>query len=744
MFTTNSSKQMINSPHTRIKRIGVLLWSYLLLVGPLAAQEFDRPAIKSYATSFAIIVDDSTYHVAKQELVRYKQTIEAKGIGTYIIHNPWKQPEDIRDILQELYQDDRLEGAVLVGNIPVPMIRDAQHLTSTFKMDQRINWQRSSVASDRFYDDFDLRFDFLKQDSLKTDLFYYSLSPESPQYISMDIYSARIKPPQGSDFHQKIKQFLDKAIQSAASTEKLDEMFLYTGHGYHSESLNAWAGEQLALREHFPQLFNPGARIDFQNFRMEEIMRFPYLNAIQRPGLDLAIFHGHGSTDAQLLNGYPYASAPHPSIENIKRYLRSKIQGVADKDGDIQAAKQRYHDWLGVPLAWMDDALIDSVVQADSLFNAQTDLYSRDLEASSPQAKLMVLDACDNGAFYLDDYLAAHYSFGNGATIATVANSVGVLQDVWPDALMGTLSYGMRVGNWFKQRAYLETHLFGDPTYSFASLQDEDINTPTRFPAKHLSFWKKQLNSEVADIQSLALLQLVRSKQKGMSSILLDKFRNSPLMTVRLQALLLLSEYNNNDYEEALLRALKDPYELTRRLAVYLIGEKGNDQYINPLVDAYLHDRHSERVWSRINNVLPFMQLDLVEKELERQLSSLPYLTDAQQSRQRLTSLVARGRERIEKDYASMNSTDLSVKEKMANLRVLRAYRYHEAIPHVLQLVLHPKEEESVRILGLEVLSWYNKSYRKADITAACQQILQQENSEQIKKQARKTLAILN
>jgi len=35
------------------------------------------------------------------------------------------------------------------------MIRDAQFLTSAFKMDQKRPWQQSSIPSDRYYDDFD-------------------------------------------------------------------------------------------------------------------------------------------------------------------------------------------------------------------------------------------------------------------------------------------------------------------------------------------------------------------------------------------------------------------------------------------------------------------------------------------------------------------------------------------------------------------------------------------------------------
>ena len=76
-----------------------------------------------------------------------------------------------------------LGGVDLVGDVPVPMIRDAQFLTAAFKMDQERTWQQSSITSDRYYDDFDLQFDFLKQDSLQHLFFYYSLNPHSAMTI---------------------------------------------------------------------------------------------------------------------------------------------------------------------------------------------------------------------------------------------------------------------------------------------------------------------------------------------------------------------------------------------------------------------------------------------------------------------------------------------------------------------------------------------------------------------------------
>ena len=54
--------------------------------------------------------------------------------------------------------------------------------------------KKSSIPSDRYYDDFGLTFDYIKQDSLKPDYHYMTLRADSKQYISPDIYSAQYPP----------------------------------------------------------------------------------------------------------------------------------------------------------------------------------------------------------------------------------------------------------------------------------------------------------------------------------------------------------------------------------------------------------------------------------------------------------------------------------------------------------------------------------------------------------------------
>ena len=102
--------------------------AFVLLQGSMA-QTIIKPSVKT-KTTFAIVTDTKSYEEAKEEIDAYRASVEQEGLGTYLVIDDWKTPQPIREVLQTLHEDKKspLEGCVLVGDIPVPMIRDAQHL----------------------------------------------------------------------------------------------------------------------------------------------------------------------------------------------------------------------------------------------------------------------------------------------------------------------------------------------------------------------------------------------------------------------------------------------------------------------------------------------------------------------------------------------------------------------------------------------------------------------------------------
>ncbi|MBZ0200536.1 MAG: hypothetical protein K8H86_11765, partial [Ignavibacteriaceae bacterium] len=164
----------------------------IVLPGVNFAQvEILKPDVNQ-STSFAIFADAKTFDNCKEAILNYKNAVEKDGLSAYVVYSDWKTPDDVKNEILKLYSlKPVLEGVVFVGDIPIAMIRNAQHMTTAFKIDQdRYAWFRSTVPSDRFYDDFDLKFDYLSHDTVNTLSHYYSLRSDSPQRIQRDIYSA--------------------------------------------------------------------------------------------------------------------------------------------------------------------------------------------------------------------------------------------------------------------------------------------------------------------------------------------------------------------------------------------------------------------------------------------------------------------------------------------------------------------------------------------------------------------------
>ena len=210
-------------------------------------------------SGFAVVIDARSYTEARRQVDAYIGEIEKSGLQVDLVIDRTGQPDSLRDILRGLHarREAPIEGAVLVGDIPVVLVRDAQHLTSAFKMDQQAfdRWE-SSVPSDRFYDDFSLRFEPLGADSPHPGCHYYSLPAESAQQTRPDIYSGRIRPTDcdGSSPYEKLRLYLEKVVAAKRHPEVVDQILFFSGNGFISESMVARIDEKATLLEHFPWL----------------------------------------------------------------------------------------------------------------------------------------------------------------------------------------------------------------------------------------------------------------------------------------------------------------------------------------------------------------------------------------------------------------------------------------------------------------------------------------------------------
>ena len=656
----------------------------------------------------------------------YQQMLNEEQLPTFIIYKDWKRPEEVKKVIQRLHSQNHLEGVVFVGDIPIAMIRKAQHLTSAFKMNENtFPWNESSVPSDRFYDDFHLVFDYLKQDSIQKNFFYYELAVQSPQTIHCDIYSGRIKPvDNGVDSYQQIRDYLLKAIEQHRSGNKLDQFFSYTGEGSYSNSLTAWTPEAFTIREQIPGVFDKQGRARFMRYSFYDYPKETVMNMMKREDLDLAIFHEHGTPDRQYLSASPATEDLNSHIEKLKADKRSYIRRWAKTPEKIAEYIQKQREEYGLDASWFEGYDDPKQLEKDSLLDLKTGIVLADVTKMKPNARMVIFDACYNGDFREKDYIAGRYIFSEGKSVVAFANSVNVLQDKQANEMLGLLGLGARVGQWAQLTNILESHVIGDPTFRFtsndASLNLSELISRPYNEAEAL----RNVDSPYADVQNLALHQLYRNGYAGISDLLAKKYRTSPYAVVRYTSLALLTQVNDRNLQEILKESIHDSNEFIRRTTVRFMAYVGLNDYVPLLVKEYAENYFSERERFDIGMKMRVFDEKVVKKAVEDVLAH-SYVTD----RKELAEVLLKENEY--KTSADEHIFDKTGKKgyRISYINSLKNENIHASVDGYLKLILDADEEEKVRCALLESLAWFKWSYRRQDIMDACQQLMSNANT---------------
>jgi hypothetical protein len=619
------------------------------------------------------------------------------------------------------------------------MIRDAQHLTSAFKMDQRRDWTASSVPSDRFYDDFDLQFHYLGRDSTQQLLHYYSLTAASAQVIASDIYSARIKPPMvpGKDKYALIAGYLQKAVKEKQTQRKLSRLLYFAGHGYNSESYSARIDEAWLLRSQFPALTTqPQGRLDFVNFDRDSFVKYRLMAKLSDPEVDLALLHHHGAEDTQYLSAIPATSAAQQYIDNTQKFLRSKLRSAKD----TTATKQYYTEAYKVPDTWFAGAFDAEVTAADSLYDASFDIAISDLYGRVFNARFIHFDACFNGSFHLDDYISGHYIFSPGTTIVAKANSVNILQDTAPNELLGLLGEGVCVGNWAKHVFTLEAHLIGDPTFCFAPHEgpftlDRDWVREKNNPR----YWRKLLaTATLPDIKALALVMLDKNEAIAPRA-LLDLLATDPSPAVRLEAFLLLRKRAGAELPQALILAMNDSYELLQRLGTLTAGKSGDPSLLPVLAKLFFNPSTSDRVMFQLRYALEQYPSETVEALFGEWRKTHPYWPTGEAYTAYLDGLKRSALSKKE-DFTQLNRRETSERAKQFTLSAQRNLCQSIHLDEMFALLKDSEAGSPLRLLAAETLGWYVYSHKKPEIVAFCRSLLATEQDASLRNELLKTI----
>lgn len=698
------------------------------------------------ANSFAIVVDDLTLQHTRKALTAYQQAVEHDGLKTYVLHADWRTPQQVRDSLNALYQRDRLlEGIVLVGDIPVAMIRNAQHLTSAFKMNEKaFSLRESSVPSDRFYDDLHLRFRFISQDKDDPQLFYYKLTEDSPQTLSPTFYSARIRytKAMGGDKYQAISNFLNKAAQAKLQPlNPLDQVVCYHGGSYNADCLMVYMDEEKAYHENFPLAFTTGTGFKHWNFRMLSPMKYRILDELRREDLDLFMFHEHGTPTRQLVNENPAGQDSESRYRIFKSTLYNAVRQHVERkhlnEDSLQAVMLRkYHLLPG----FFKDYKDPSWWKADSVWDADLSISTADLKGCTTNATMVMLDACYNGSFQDDDQIGGYYLFNPGKTLVVQGNTRNVLQDRWTIEMVGLLSHGVRAGQYNQLVATLEGHLLGDPTVRFAPARDNHLSEEMVTRRHDSSYWKKLLEASAdADVRALALRMLADlDTARTSSTFFLDAFRTERQNVVRMEALKMLSRYANADFTEAVRRGLRDPYERIARSCADYAGEIGDSRLIEQVVDVLFADEERVRVQYALNASL----LMFPEEQIQQAVSKYLKQSDRMDKEQEMSA----ARRSIHKQFEQRDKMDAAIfstgpeKDKIQAIRFLRNYPRTPHLSRYLAFLADKNNTLESRVTMAEALGWFVHSYRRQEIINTCRQLLQEKQPKELQDELLQTI----
>ena len=704
----------------------ILVWMVVSVGFVSWGQTILPPLQPPETTSFAIVTDAMTWEKCREAIESYREVLQKEQLPAYIVVDAWERPEPIREILQRLYLEAHLEGAVFIGEIPIPMIRKAQHLTSAFKMDEeKFPWIESSVPSDRFYDDFDLKFDFLGRDTTSRLFFYYNLAADSPQYLRCEIYTGRIKPLEdGSDPYRQIRDYLHKVVAAHEEENVLDQFVSYTGEGSYSNSLTAWRMEQMLLREQLPGVFDRKNNARFMRYHMWDYPKEEVIAALQREDLDMMIFHEHGMPDRQYISATPETHDPKVYADFLKREFRSKLRTLAEQGKDIAEQQMKWKELYRLDTAWFSGALDPEWKRKDSLADVRTGIVLADVPHIAPNARFVIFDACYNGDFREKDYIAGRYIFSRGKCVVAFANSVNVLQDKSANDLFGWLGFGTRIGLWASYLHILESHVIGDPTFYFRSQRPELLCNTWLTADMPSDFWWTMLQkAPEADLQNMALLKLYQQHCPGISDTLRAYFGRSPYAVVRYHCMTLLEKLNDRNFREVLKQAVTDPYEFIRRIAIHRMGQIGAVEFLPEIVDTYLQDELSARVNFNALFALQHYRWEEVKETLEKALAVSSRL-DKERIRKNLQERL--GDDRLWQVTEQMPNPAESEKEKLFYIRYLKNLNYHPGVPIYLSMLRDSSVSLALRRALVESLAWFRLSVYREEIVAVCKELLQE------------------
>jgi len=555
-------------------------------------------------------------------------------------------------------------------------------MASAFKMDQdRYPRIETHIPSDRFYDCFDLKFDYIDQDSSRW--FYYSLRADCPQKLNPTIYSARITPRDNErgERYEKLRRYMQRVNEADSKQIKLDHVLMFGGDGNLSGSFAARTDAKMEFYDQFPWMKDRSQSVVYLDYTRDKYIKRRLTDELQNPRTDYALLSHHGDPTIQYLSG---VNDPRDILQTFEF--------------------SNYH----------------------------------------PQTPLVSLDACYNGAFHLDDNIQEAYLFGQGnGTLLVLANSVNAIQDKWVNRYAGLMGLGMRAGYLAKFSTFMEFHLFGDPTFSFVPSGNPEFDINEAILSDSDRFWFRKFGNPYPAVQQLAVHMLADSGPQW-SDAIMKLFETSQCGMVRLACLMELSRFKDDNFKKCITLALDDEHEMTQRFAVLFAGKSGHPDLVNAIAGLRCDNNLSERVdfdlWNVLRSFDSTRVFEAVHSILPAQRNFYANYDSIVSAMDSILEYYA-GHQAYETPKY-LNSTKASQQGKLNAIHSIRLNPPHYYTDDILKYLNQtvPAQDSVLQRATWEAIGWFDMSYRALDIATQALKVSQDDRYPvTVRKEALKT-----
>ena len=314
------------------------------------------------------------------------------------------------------------------------------------------------------------------------------------------------------------------------------------------------------------------------------------------------------------------------------------------------------------------------------------------------------------------------------------------MQDRWTMEMNGLMSHGVRAGQYNRIVASLEGHLFGDPTHRWAPVEENTWSVDMTVRKNDKAYWEGLLNSKYADIQSLAMRMLADlDTKKEYSNKFLEMYRTTPFNTTRMEAIKLLSRYNDENFTEVLKEGVNDSYELAARMSANYAAFHGEESLIPYVVEAMIEHNERLRVQMGVQKALSLFPREKVYAAIDEFYAKKDRVNEADEKARVLRSL-NRDYKNDDKKHAELMDVNADWNDRVMDIRTVRNYNAHVNVDDYLNLIRNEANPLEVRIVMTEALGWFTCSYKSPYIVSELKKYLNPSLPEELRLEVEQTI----